>query len=201
MEKSDFETVAHWFQDLEDLSLFDRTLRMPLNQLQTEEIWSDAVSGFQNCGKCWFVIEDDAGQSVGVSGLEAISSINRDAVIPLFVDKSVRRSGVGIRAGALTLDFAFRQLGLHRITSYYRDDNLSTRDLVNRLGFKVEGTMRQAWFTDGRYHDMVVVGILQQEWMARRADLARDLSPDTCVTFGGAASDKWCWPLRGAAFE
>lgn len=201
MEKADLETVALWFQDVEDLALFDRTTRVPLNQLRTEEIWKDAVCETEDCGKCWFVVETEEAQPVGLAGLEAISQINRDAVLPLFVDKSVRRLGVGIRAASLTLDFAFRQLGLHRITSYYREDNQSTRDLVSQLGCQVEGSMRQAWFADGRYHDMVVVGILRQEWMERRKDLARELAPETTVAFGDQPSATWSWPPRGDALE
>ncbi|KIC41038.1 MAG: GNAT family N-acetyltransferase [Ruegeria sp.] len=198
LEAADFETVSQWFQDVQDLALFDRALRVPLNRAQTEEIWKDAVGGMQNVGKCWFVIETDQAKPVGLAGLEAISNTNRDAVIPLFVDKSVRRCGVGIRAAALTLDFAFRQLGLHRITSYYREDNHSTRDLVGQLGCKVEGTMRQAWFADAKYHNMVVVGLLQQEWMVRREELIKELSPETTVAFGDATSGDWCWPPRSA---
>jgi len=200
LEQADLETVTLWFQDVEDLALFDRTSRVPQNQLQTEEMWKDAVGGSLGCGKCWFLIETVDAQPVGLAGLDAISQINRDAVLPLFVDKSVRRLGVGIRAAALTLDFGFRQLGLHRITSYYREDNQSTRDLVGQLGCQVEGTMRQAWFADGRYRDMVVVGILGQEWSDRRKVLAQELSSETTVTFGDSL-DRWSWPPRGAAVD
>ncbi len=201
LEKVDLETVVRWFQDVEDLSLFDRTSRVPLNHWQTEDAWKDVIDGSHAGCKCWFVVETAEGLPLGLTGLEAISNINRDAVIPLFVDKSARRMGIGIRAAALTLDFAFRQLGLHRITSYYRADNHSTRDLVSRLGCQVEGNMRQAWFADGRYHDMVVVGILQQEWSKRREELAKELSNNITISFGDGASDSWCWPPRGAKLD
>ena len=194
LEKSDLETVTPWFQDIEDLARFDRTSRIPLNLAQTEENWSDVFSASAGGSKCWFVAESHSGQVVGMSGLEAISPINRDAIVAMFVDKPVRRLGVGIRATALVVDFAFRQLGLNRLTSYYRADNANSRDLVAKLGCKIEGTMRQAWFADGRFHDMVVVGVLKQDWEQQRPKLAQELTADTVVSFGQNPSVSWSWP-------
>ncbi len=198
LEKADLECVAHWFQDVEDLAFFDRTSRVPLNVLQTEEIWGDAVCATRDCDKCWFIIESEAGQRQGMVGLEAISQVNRDAVIPVFIDKSIRRQGVAVRAIALLLDFGFKQLGLNRITSYYRADNHISRDLINQAGFRIEGTMRRAWYADGQFNDMVVVGVLQQEWMEHRKDLIRQLGRDTVVTFGSKTPSSWCWPPMSA---
>ncbi|SDX23848.1 Protein N-acetyltransferase, RimJ/RimL family [Ruegeria halocynthiae] len=196
LEKKDLESVTHWFQDLNDLALFDRALRIPPNQMQTEQIWEDVISSSRDCDKCWFVIESGSGDLVGMIGLEAISNINRDAVVPVFVDKSIRRQGVAVRAVALMLDFAFRQLGLNRITSYYRSDNHSSRDLISRVGCKIEGTMRQAWFADGQFHDMVVVGMLQQDWKVRRQVLEQELGPETVVGFDASG---WSWPPDAGA--
>ncbi|WP_254436308.1 GNAT family N-acetyltransferase [Ruegeria arenilitoris] len=194
LEKADLEAITPWFQDIEDLARFDRTSRIPFNLAQTEEIWSDAFNASGSCCKCWFAVESDSGQVLGLAGLEAISSINRDAVVAIFVEKSARRLGLAIRATALVVDFAFRQLGLNRLTSYYRDDNHISRDLVERLGCQVEGTMRQAWYADGTFHDMIVVGVLKQDWMDRRPILAKELDPGTIVTFGADGISGWSWP-------
>ncbi|WP_420583721.1 GNAT family N-acetyltransferase [Ruegeria sp.] len=194
LEKADFEVIAPWFQDIDDLARFERASRIPLNLTQTEENWSDAFGATPNSCKCWFVIEAESGQVLGLTGLEAISPINRDAVVAVFVEKSARRLGLAARATALILDFAFRQMGLNRLTSYYRADNHISRDLVARLGFKVEGTMRQAWFADCTFHDMVVVGVLKQDWQERRSELAKDLRQETVVTFGSDLSSNWSWP-------
>ncbi|WP_254437930.1 GNAT family N-acetyltransferase [Ruegeria arenilitoris] len=194
LEKADLEVISPWFQDIEDLARFDRKLRIPFNMTQTEEAWSDVfcVSGSDH--KCWFVVESDSGQLLGLAGLEGISSVNRDAVVAMFVEKSARRLGLAVRATALLADFAFRQLGLNRLTSYYRDDNHISRDLVERLGCQVEGTMRQAWYADGEFHDMIVVGVLKQDWLVRRPILAKELDPSTLVTFGSGGVSDWSWP-------
>ncbi len=194
LEKADLEVVAHWFRDIADLACFDRASRIPLNVPSTQNAWDKTINVLSENGKCWFAIVSETNQIVGIAGLDGISSPNRDAVVALFIDKSVRRKGVGIRAGALVIDFAFRQLGLHRVTSYYRADNVRSVDLLQQLGFEVEGRMRQAWFADGRHFDMIVVGLLQNEWEKKRTKVARELCPETTVAFCETPSPGWIWP-------
>ncbi|MEP4770903.1 MAG: GNAT family protein, partial [Roseibium sp.] len=167
---------------------------VPLNTSHAEEFWRDSFASPDASHKCWFIVESSAGEAVGLAGLESISNINRDAVVAVFVNKAMRRSGVGLRASALVLDLAFRQLGLNRITSYYREDNHHSRDLVAKIGFQIEGTMRQAWFAEGEFQDMVVVGILKSEWMVRRNVLAQELDASTIVTLGPNDCADWSWP-------
>ena len=194
IEKGDLAVVAAWFQDVEDLAAFDRTGRVPLSLAATEKEWEAAVGPMTENGSCWFAVETEDADVVGIVGLEGVSSVNRDAVIALFIDKSVRRNGVGLRSVALVLDLAFRQLGLNRITSYYRDDNERSQALVTRVGFQTEGKMRQAWYNDGQFLDMVVVGLLKSDWDFHRKDLAREIDPATTVSFGKSVSSSWRWP-------
>ena len=74
------------------------------------------------------------------------------------------------------------------------NDNASSRDLVSQAGFEVEGTMRQAWFSDGRFHDMIVVGILAEDWKMRRDALAEELGETTVIAFGDGRSVGSKWP-------
>ena len=198
LEKTDLPALTEWFSDLDDLCAFDRAARVPLNREATEKVWSQSLEGEGNDGSSWFAIDDDSREFVGAVGLEKISAINRDAVVPLYMAKSARRQGIGIRAVALMLDFAFDQLGLLRVTSYYRADNEASRSITERLGFRVEGRMRQAWFCKGRHFDMVVVGVLVDEWRERRVALAAELRPEIGVAFGRNPSTSWSWPPRDA---
>ena len=198
LEKSDIPTFTRWFYDLEDLSTFDRNARIPLGLEASEKTWSDALGNDGKNGKYWFAIDDAETNTIGIVGLESHSVINGDAVISLYIAKPERRQGVGVRTIALLSDVAFKQLGLNRITSYYHADNEGSRKLTARLGFEVEGRMRQAWFRGGQRADMVVVGLLKQDWFERRTALTSELDTDTIVSFGVIASPVWSWPLKDA---
>jgi RimJ/RimL family protein N-acetyltransferase len=180
--------------DLDDLSMFDRCMRIPLSREASEKVWSDAVGNDNSNNKYWFAIDDEENHTVGIIGLESVNLINRDAVLPVCIADTARNKGIGIRSSALMLDIAFQQIGLNRLTSYYRADNDVTRYLTKRAGFRQEGCMRQAWFAGGRHVDMIIVGILRQEWMERRKTLAKELDTNTVVTFGRHSSGTWSWP-------
>lgn len=201
LEMSDIPTMSQWFTDLDELSLFDRSMRIPLSLEASEKSWSDSIGNSASKGKYWFAIVCNEDKLTGIVGLEDVSLVNGDAIIPMYIEKTARNRGLGIRSLAMVLDLAFRQLGLNRLTSYYRVDNGISRSLIERLGFREEGCMRQAWFAGGRYLDMIVIGILRQEWLERRQALAEELDCNTVVTFGRHSSGRWSWPPADVGSE
>ena len=194
LESGDFAAMAVWFQNIADLARFDRSVRAPFNAESMEASWGKTSAADTEGSRHWFTIISETGELCGITGLESISSVNRDAVIALFVEESRRRQGIGIRSTALVLDFAFRQIGLNRVTSYYRADNTRSQQMTSRAGFETEGRMRDAWFAEGRYFDMVTVGLLRRDWELRRGDLAGELDATCNVRFQGAGISGWAWP-------
>ncbi|MGI9369951.1 MAG: GNAT family N-acetyltransferase [Ruegeria sp.] len=194
LEKEDLAHVSRWFLDLHDLAAFDRSSRAPQCSAANQKNWASVFENSSEEGTYWFAVESEEEKIVGMVGMQDVNLVNRDAVVALFVDHSVRRHGVGIRATALLLDLAFRQFGLNRITSYFREDNNRSADLMSRLGVQIEGRMRQAWYAEGKFFDMVVVGLLSSDWEKHRKSLMQELKPDTIVSFGGFIGNGWTWP-------
>jgi len=201
LEKADVSAIANWFLDLDDLALFDRSMRIPLNRDAAEKSWVEALGQDAGNSNYWFAITRAQDIPIGIVGIESVGVVNGDAVIPLFIDRTMRHKGIGIRALGLVLDIAFRQLGLARITSYYRADNEVSRTLTRRAGFSQEGCLRQAWFSGGKRHDMIVIGLLREEWAERRKTLAQGLGLETVVTFGHDTSGRWSWPPAASGRE
>lgn len=70
---------------------------------------------------------------------------------------------------ALTLDFAFRQLGLHRVEANVQPDNTRSLAFLDRAGFVREGYSRRYIKLAGRWRDHVRFAMLAEDWRARRA--------------------------------
>jgi RimJ/RimL family protein N-acetyltransferase len=62
-------------------------------------------------------------------------------------------------------------LGLHRIDGRAFEDAESVIRMYEQLGFVREGTLRDASCFQGRYRNMVLVGVLEDEWRAREGRL------------------------------
>jgi RimJ/RimL family protein N-acetyltransferase len=66
---------------------------------------------------------------------------------------------------ALALDFAFRELNLHRVFLTVFSYNTAAMAMYEKLGFVHEGTHREHLQRDGQRFDMVLYGMLRREWM------------------------------------
>ena len=64
------------------------------------------------------------------------------------------------------LRFAFEQMRLHRIEADVDPDNRPSIRLLERLGFRLEGRMRERWLVQGTAQDSLMMALLAAEWRA-----------------------------------
>ncbi len=75
------------------------------------------------------------------------------------------RGAAGEALSAL-LDHLFRTRKMHRAIATTAADNRRSRTLLERLGFRHEGTMIESWCErdEGHWSDEVLYAILEREW-------------------------------------
>jgi RimJ/RimL family protein N-acetyltransferase len=76
--------------------------------------------------------------------------------------------GYGSEALQLGLDFVFSEWGLHRVSLIVFAFNQRAIRAYENLGFRPEGTLRQMILREGRRHNVLSMGILRDEFYARR---------------------------------
>jgi RimJ/RimL family protein N-acetyltransferase len=62
------------------------------------------------------------------------------------------------------LGHGFNNLNLHRIELGVFDFNPRAIHVYEKLGFKREGVLRDYLFSDGAYHDQILMSILDHEY-------------------------------------
>ncbi len=74
--------------------------------------------------------------------------------------------GQGLMAEALpaVLTYGFDEVGLHRVEACPLAGNTASLNLLRKLGFTGEGTLRQRVPFRGEFHDQVYFGLLREEW-------------------------------------
>ena len=75
------------------------------------------------------------------------------------------KQGIMREAVAAILTFGFSELGLHRIEATPFAENADSKNLLLKLGFRHEGTLRQRHYFRDRYLDQLYFGLLQEEWL------------------------------------
>lgn len=195
LELSDIDLIATWFGDPEDLSLFERSSPLPRGRESLRENWKEDLAAGPTPAKAfWYIACNTEDEPVAIGGLQTINYPSGDCVLPIFVARAMRRRGIGIRLIGLLLDFAFDRLRLTRVTTYYREDNEISAKMIERAAFKEEGRMRRAWFCKGKHLDMVVAGVLREEWANRRNALLGELDRKTVLRFGADETDRLARP-------
>ena len=67
----------------------------------------------------------------------------------------------------LLMAWAFEDAGAHRGWLDCKDYNDRALHVYESLGLQREGLLRETLFVDGKYENLVVLGILENEWRER----------------------------------
>lgn len=114
------------------------------------------------------VIEDRSGRRVGVAFIDGLDPHARVArIAATILDPPERGKGFGTDAHRVLVSYLFRHRNLARIEAFVGAGNLAARSVLKRLGFTEEGVLRSRTFAHGSRHDIVVCGLLADEWQQR----------------------------------
>ena len=123
-----------------------------------------------------FAIRAAASQEmIGYICLSNIDWSNANADLGIFIgDIENRGRHYGSTAIICLLEYAFRELNLHRVQADVVEYNTQAIDVYRDLGFKHEGTRRQFGKRNGKRYDVLNFGILAGEWNPERVLVEKD---------------------------
>jgi UDP-4-amino-4,6-dideoxy-N-acetyl-beta-L-altrosamine N-acetyltransferase len=152
----DAGTLFQWINDPETVRY--NAPYKPVHWANHEE-WVKSLA--RTSGKVVFAIRVD-GRLIGLVQLIDIDSVHRSAELTIRIgDETDRGAGHGTDAMRQAIDFAWRDLNLHRVWLRVFADNARAIRAYEKTGFVREGVLREAAYIDGRYVDMVVLGVLR----------------------------------------
>jgi len=113
-----------------------------------------------------FAIERaEDGAYLGNVGLHQIHWRSRVGRLACIIGKRAEMGkGYGSAAIAAALDHAFDVLALHKVWLMVFATNARSRRIYARVGFVEEGTLREEYFHEAGWHDMVRMSVLAREW-------------------------------------
>ncbi|WEL19886.1 GNAT family N-acetyltransferase [Candidatus Nanohalococcus occultus] len=81
----------------------------------------------------------------------------------IMLDTEHHGNGYGTEAVELVIEHAFKQLNHHRVMARVVDTNEKSSRVWEKLGFTLEGAMREHVYMDGEFRDMKIYGLLREE--------------------------------------
>ena len=164
LEPADAQHAHKWINDREVTQFLGA--RYPYS-LAFEVNWATEAAKQNGFTELRLLIETKDGQAIGVCGLHRGSPEDRNAEVGIMLgEKSFWSSGYGTDAMVTLMRFGFHQMNLHRIDLGVFEFNARAQACYRKCGFTEEGRRREAYYQDGRYWDVVRMGILRHEFDA-----------------------------------
>lgn len=112
------------------------------------------------------VVEHLEAGPIGITGLGELAVRDRRAVVGSWLGRAWWGTGANREAKALMCHLAFAVLGLQRVGAYSNVEHGRSQRALERIGFRREGVLRAYHRHGDRLLDVVVFGLLREEWEA-----------------------------------
>lgn len=162
VEKKDLEKRIEWINNSEiQLTLNYNT---PISY-GSAEAWYNRISSDRTRKEfSIFCIHND--EYIGFCGLINIDpQIRKGELHCVIGEKRYHNGGYGTESYKLLTEYAFLELGLNKVYGYQLVENSAAHRVVEKLGWKRDGCLRDDIFSHGMLRDRYVVSILRNEWI------------------------------------
>ncbi len=158
---------SKWTHDSDFMRLYDIEPARPLSPAMVKKKYEKLEKEIEESRNLFYFAirarEDD--RLLGKALISRIEWSNGNGWIELGIGSADdRRKGYGAQALQMLLRFAFAELNLYRVTARVQEYNEAAIALLKKFGFTEEVRRRQALDRDGRRWDLLVFGLLKDEW-------------------------------------
>jgi RimJ/RimL family protein N-acetyltransferase len=113
----------------------------------------------------WFFIEKKDGTKIGTLFHWFIGDLLE---IGYVLAPSEREKGYCTEAVNIVVDYLFLSKDIPRVQAHTDAKNMSSQNVLKKVGFKKEGTIRKSGFSRGEWRDLCLYSILREEWKEPR---------------------------------
>jgi RimJ/RimL family protein N-acetyltransferase len=166
IEPSDAETFHRWNLDSERARQLDFV--WPPTSLALSQSWTaEAAKRKLDDGAFHWVIENCQGEPVGTISTHDCEPRNGSFSYGVDVAEEHRGRGYAAEGILIVLRYYFEELRYHKAAVGIHSYNAASIRLHEKLGFVLEGRMREAVYTYGQYFDLLWFGMTANEYRMR----------------------------------
>lgn len=161
LEKDGLQKRVEWINDPE----IQKTLNYdyPSSLARTEKWFDKIVMNLSRRDFEVYTIEDD--EYIGFCGLMNIQMpVMKAELYAVIGNKDYWRGGYGTDIYRTLVNYGFLELGLNKIYGYQLTHNEGAHRVVEKLGWKRDGLLRQDLYSHGKIVDRYIVSILREDW-------------------------------------
>lgn len=115
---------------------------------------------------CFAVVPQGTDVAVGIFQVRALETGFATAEWGFAIGSPYWGRGLFAEGSTMVLEFAFETVGVHRLEARASVENGRGNGALKKVGATLEGTLRQSFLKDGRYHNQHLWTILDADWRA-----------------------------------
>ena len=166
--EKDPEIESKWTHNAEFMRLFEFEPARPMSAAIVKKQYEKLEKRIEESKNLYhFTIRAKADDRlIGKATVLRVEWTNGNCAIRIGIGAAEdRRQGYGTQAMKMLLRFAFAELNMFRVTAYVPEYNEGAIALLKKFGFVEEVRRRQSLERDGRRWDLLVFGLLKDEWL------------------------------------
>jgi [ribosomal protein S5]-alanine N-acetyltransferase len=164
LRPDDAQTVAR-LAGRREIAHTTSSIPHPYSVRQAQE-WIAIHAGQQDASKetAFGVTMKADGQLIGVVGLREIDTEHSQAEMGFWIGVEWWGNGYAAEAAKTVIAYAFQELKLNRIYAHHMVRNPASGRVLEKIGMKREGLLRQRVRKWGVFEDVVLMGIILDDW-------------------------------------
>jgi [ribosomal protein S5]-alanine N-acetyltransferase len=145
----------------------DTTISIPHPCSEERAVEWIAIHTVRSGGKAvvFAITLKQCGSLIGSMGLRDIDTEHSQAEMGFWIGLDWWGQGYATEAGRTVLRFAFEHLNLNRVHAHHMVRNPASGRVLERIGMRREGVLRQRVRKWGVFEDVVVMAILREDWI------------------------------------
>jgi [ribosomal protein S5]-alanine N-acetyltransferase len=164
VRESDFEGIHVYASDAEVTRFM---LWGPNTEQQTRDFIAHARSAAEADARTdWVfaIVQRDADRLIGTGGFGLASADRTEASLGYCLCREAWGQGYATEAAHAMVDYAFREIGMHRVFAMCHPENRAAARVMEKLGMRYEGRMREVRLVRGNWWDFLVYAVLEHEF-------------------------------------
>lgn len=170
LTEKDLELVREW-RNSPEVSQYMYT-ENTITKVQQEN-WFKKISQ-EETSKYWIIKYDN--NKIGVANLSDIDKRNSKCFWGFYLgNSSIRGQGIGAKIEFNVLKYVFEEISLNKLCGEVLSFNEKVVKMHEKFGFRREGYLRSHVQKSDKFHDVVVIGLLSNEWIQLKEALRKKI--------------------------
>ncbi len=163
------ETYRHAFTTYTDEELkFFFGLHTDEELVQKKSMYNNGLTTFNKSFLYFQLLKKDTEENIGWCGFHTYYTQHARAELGYVLTAEVERAkGYMREALPYVIEYGFETMNLHRIEAFVGPTNTPSLKLIEQIGFRKEGHLKEHYFKNGIAEDSILYGLLKSEYKSR----------------------------------